>query len=269
MSKTNWEKASDLIWQHWQAGTVMADLPPDLKPVTREDGYAIQFHLDGRSRHPLAGWKIAATNVAGQAHIGVDGPLAGRILPERVYEPGAEISITHNRMRVAEPEFCFRLAGDIPPRDTPYTVAEVLELIDTLHLALEFPNSRFHDFATVGGPMLIADNACANDIVIGPAVEVPWRQIDLATHKVIGDVKGRNHHEGSGSDVLGDPRTALTWLVNEVTGLGLTMRAKEVVSTGTSTVPLPITERDEITADFGVLGTISARIAAEPTDEQA
>lgn len=262
MSKTNWEKASDLIWQHWQAGTVMADLPPELKPATRRDGYAIQFHLDGRSRHPLAGWKIAATNVAGQAHIGVDGPLAGRILPERVYETGAQISITHNRMRVAEPEFCFRLSGDIPPRDTPYTVDEVLEHIDTLHLALEFPDSRFHDFATVGGPMLIADNACANDIVIGPAVEVPWRQIDLATHKVIGEVKGRNHHEGSGSDVLGDPRTALTWLVNEVTGLGLTMRAKEFVSTGTSTVPLPITERDEITADFGVLGTISAHIAA-------
>jgi 2-keto-4-pentenoate hydratase len=261
VSKTNWEKASDLIWQHWQAGTVMDDLPADLKPATRADGYAIQFYLDGRSHHPLVGWKIAATNVAGQAHIGVDGPLAGRILSERVYQPGAEISIAKNRMRVAEPEFCFRLSGDIAPKNTPYTVKEVLEHIDTLHLALEFPDSRFHDFATVGGPCLIADNACANDIIIGPAVEAPWRRIDLSAHEVIGDIKGRNHHEGSGADVLGDPRVALTWLVNEITGLGLTMRAKEYVSTGTSTVPLPITERDEITADFGILGTISALIA--------
>ena len=96
MSKTNAEKASDLIWRHWQAGTVMDDLPPDLKPATRTDGYAIQFHLDGRSRQPLAGWKIAATNVAGQRHIGVDGPLAGRILAEHVYEPDAVVSIAAN-----------------------------------------------------------------------------------------------------------------------------------------------------------------------------
>ena len=162
MSKTNAEKASDLIWRHWQAGTVMDDLPPDLKPATRTDGYAIQFHLDGRSRQPLAGWKIAATNVAGQRHIGVDGPLAGRILAEHVYEPDAVVSIAANRMRVAEPEFAFKLAGDIPPRETPYTVAEVLEKVDTLHLVLELPDSRFADFATVGGPTLMSSHGLSS-----------------------------------------------------------------------------------------------------------
>ena len=40
MSKTNAERASDLIWRHWQAGTVIDDLPPDLKPANRTDGYA-------------------------------------------------------------------------------------------------------------------------------------------------------------------------------------------------------------------------------------
>ena len=261
MSKTNAERASDLIWQHWQAGTVMDDLPPDLRPATRAEGYAIQFHLDGRSRHPLAGWKIAATNVAGQCHIGVDGPLAGRILAEHVYEPDAVVSIARNRMRVAEPEFAFKLAGDIPPRDDPYTVTEVLEKVDTLHLVLELPDSRFTNFATVGGPTLIADNACANDLILGPAVEVPWRRIDLAHHAVVGEVEGRHRHEGSGADVLGDPRQALTWLVNELIGHGLIMRAKEFVTTGTATVPLPILEGDRVTADFGELGNISVRIA--------
>ncbi len=261
MSKTNAEKASDLIWRHWQAGTVMDDLPAELKPATRTEGYAIQFHLDGRSRQPLAGWKIAATNVAGQRHIGVDGPLAGRILAEHVYEPDAVVSIATNRMRVAEPEFAFKLAGDIPPRETPYTVAEVLEKVDTLHLVLELPDSRFADFATVGGPTLIADNACANDLVLGPAVETRWRDIDLAHHKVVGEVEGRHRHEGTGADVLGDPRQALAWLVNEVTGHGLIMRAKEFVTTGTATVPLPILEGDRVTADFGELGTIAVRIA--------
>ncbi len=43
MSKTNAEKASDLIWRHWQDGTVMDDLPAELKPATRTEGYAIQL----------------------------------------------------------------------------------------------------------------------------------------------------------------------------------------------------------------------------------
>ena len=67
--------------------------------------------------------------------------------------------------------------------------------------------------------------------------------------------------EGTGADVLGDPRQALAWLVNEVTGHGLIMRAKEFVTTGTATVPLPILEGDRVTAAFGELGTIAVRIA--------
>ncbi len=58
--------AADLIWRHWQDGTVMDGLPPDLKPSTRAEGYAIQADLEQRSAEPIAGWKIAATSTAGQ-----------------------------------------------------------------------------------------------------------------------------------------------------------------------------------------------------------
>src|SRR3546814_6886424 len=101
-------EAADLIWRHWQAGTVMAALPDELRPESRAEGYAVQAGLERFSDKPLFGWKIAATSVAGQRHIGVDGPLAGRILAEQVHAPGAAIGIGHNRMRVAELEFAFR-----------------------------------------------------------------------------------------------------------------------------------------------------------------
>ena len=45
--------------------------------------HAIQACLERRSAFPLFGWKIAATSLDGQRHIGVDGPLAGRLLAER------------------------------------------------------------------------------------------------------------------------------------------------------------------------------------------
>ena len=34
--------AADLIWQLWNAGEVIDDLPLDLKPHSRAEGYAIQ-----------------------------------------------------------------------------------------------------------------------------------------------------------------------------------------------------------------------------------
>jgi len=57
--------------------------------------------------------------------------------------------------------------------------------------------------------------------------------------------------------VLGDPRVALTWCVNELRALGITLRQGEVVTTGTCHPPLPIQAGDFLTADFGVLGEVS------------
>ena len=62
---------------------------------------------------------------------------------------------------------------------------------------------------------------------------------------------------GHGRNVLGDPRIALTWCANELRQLGLTLRAGEVVTTGTCHPPLPIQSGDLIAADFGSLGKVS------------
>lgn len=262
MSELTPEAAADVIWDLWQSGEVTDALPEAISPTTREDGYAIQACLEARSEHPLAGWKIAATSAAGQGHIGVDGPLAGRILQERVVQPGSTISLQGNRMRVLEPEFAFRFDHDMPPGGAPYAVEDVLVAVSDLHLTLEMPDSRFADFASVGAPTLIADNACADWLVLGPAVTADWRSIDLASHEVVGHVAGRTERQGSGANVLGDPRVALTWLVNELSALGTTVRAGQFVTTGTSMVPLEILEGDDVMADFGVLGQIQVFVAA-------
>lgn len=237
----------------------MPALPDQLRPETREDGYAIQAFLEERSSSPLFGWKIAATSEHGQRHIGVDGPIAGRLLAERAWQDGAELSFGENNMRVAEPEFAFRLARDVAPREEPYSLDEVLKTVESLHPAIEVPDSRYDDFATVGAPQLIADNACAHQFVLGPAASADWRAIDLVRHAVVGRVGDTVTHEGDGSNVLGDPRAALAWLVNEVSGLGLTLAAGQVVTTGTCATPMPVAPGDRVTADFGVLGQATLR----------
>ncbi len=211
---------------------------------------------------PLFGWKIAATSTAGQAHIAVDGPLAGRLLAERVFESGSRLPFGQNQMRVAEAEFAFRMAAEMPPRAVRYSVEDVMANVAALYPAIEVPDSRYVDFTVVGAEQLIADNACARDFVLGAAAPAAWRKLDLAAHRVVGSVAGRLEREGIGANVLGDPREALAWLVNELSSLDLTLRAGQVVTTGTCLIPLAIAPGDRVACEFGELGSVSVSFDA-------
>lgn len=254
--------ASALLARHWRDGTVLDALPQDLRPATRAEGYLVQAQIEALSDKPLYGWKIAATSAAGQRHIGIDGPIAGRLLAENMHTHGEAIPFGANRMRVAEAEFAFRMGHDLPPRAMPYAEAEVLAAVADLYLAIEIPDSRYQDFVTAGGPQLIADNACAHRFVIGPRAPTAWRQLDLAAHRVVGRVGDGPAFEGSGANVLGDPRVALTWLANELSALGITLAAGQTVITGTCVTPMAIAPGEVVEADFGELGQMGCRFLA-------
>ena len=251
------EAAGDLLYGLWTQGRHITELPVELRPHTRTEGYGIQALLERRSARPLFGWKIAATSAAGQRHIRVDGPLAGRILAERVIDDGGECPLDGNLMRVAELEFAFRMSTDLPPRPQPYSLTEVMERVASLHPSIEIPDSRLEHFDHVGAAQLIADNACAHHFVLGQASAPEWRVLNLADFKVWASLGAEAPREGIGSNVLGDPRVALLWLVNELSLHGLTLRAGEVVTTGTCIKPLEISPGDRLSGDFGSLGCVS------------
>ena len=228
------------------------------RPRDRAEGYAIQAAMQ-RYGNPF-GWKIAATSEAGQKHINVAGPLAGRIFSERVIPDGGTASMAGNEMRVGEPEFAFRIGRDLPPRPAPYSVGDVLAAVDTLHPAIELPDSRFADFVKAGEAQLIADQSLRASVRPWPA-----RDCRLA--------RGRSGRAPAGGHaarpafcrlrrhVLGDPRVALTWLANELRTLGVTLKAGEVVTTGTCHPPLPIQSGDRFEADFGIFGRVSVALS--------
>jgi 2-keto-4-pentenoate hydratase len=249
--------AAKTLHDHWQAGAKLAVLDPSQRPRDRAEGYAIQAAM--QSFGSLFSWKIAATSEAGQKHINVAGPLAGRIFAERVIADGRTASMTGNEMRVGEPEFAFRIGRSLPPRSAPYSVGEVLSAVDTLHPAIELPDSRFADFLTAGEAQLIADNACAHLFVLGAAATADWRAVDLVEHRPVVTLRGQRF-VGYGGNVLGDPRVALTWLANELRQLGVTLKEDEVVTTGTCHPPLPIQSGDMFEADFGIFGKVSVAL---------
>jgi len=103
MDKDQIAAASRTISGHWRAGTKLGALDASQRPQSRKEGYAIQAELEKSGK--LFGWKIAATSEAGQRHINVAGPMAGRILSQTVIADGGTASMHGNEMRVAEPEF--------------------------------------------------------------------------------------------------------------------------------------------------------------------
>ena len=249
-------RASRTLHDHWRAGTKFGGLEASLRPRDRAEGYAIQARIEKYASGNLFGWKIAATSEAGQKHINVDGPMAGRILRETVIPDGGTASMAGNEMRVGEPEFAFHMARDLPPRPQPYTVQEVLDAVDTLHPAIEIPDSRFADFVGAGAAQIIADNACAHLFMLGAPTSSNWRTLDLVEEKPVIKLRGKQC-VGHGKNVLGDPRIALAWLANELRQLGVTLGAGQVVTTGTCHPPLPIQSGDVFEVDFGVIGRVS------------
>jgi len=249
----------------WLTGQVTDALTGEERPDGEREGYAAQRALvtlaleDGDS---LVGWKIAATAAAGQRHLAVDGPIAGRLFASRCHADGAEVPIGANRFLVAEAEFAFKLGTDLAPRDAPYSRDEVVAAVETAHPAIELPDTRFADPTRAGKAQLAADDACADRFVLGEPFIDAWRERDLAAQQVELRVNGVNGTVGSGRDVLGDPCVALAWLANahRLTGAGLARG--EVVTTGVCGMPTPYVPGDVLSAEFEGLGRVEASIVA-------
>jgi 2-keto-4-pentenoate hydratase len=261
MTERDIESAATELWRNWQQSLRIQELPQHCRPVDRAEGYAIQGRLADVSGQRVVGWKIAATSRAGQAHIHVDGPLAGRLLSERVLENAAIISLSGNLMRVAEAEFAFRFSRDLVRRSSSYSPEEVVNAVESLHAAIEVPDSRYEDYTAVGAPQLIADNACACWFILGSPATANWRGFDLAQHNVDGYRNGEVTSRGSGANVLGDPLVALTWIANELSRFGEGLKAGQFVTTGTCIPPIPVAPGDQVRMDFGALGSVEAEFS--------
>src|SRR5262245_46727516 len=187
-------RAALTIRSYWENRRRMTALPEDCRPKRLRDGYEIQRALESLQGATI-GWKIAATSKAGQQHIGVDAPLAGRLFKRFAHIDGARLPAAHLHMRVAEAEFAFKMAEDLPARGEPYSQDEVMDAVDTLHLAIEVPDSRYEDFATIGAASLVADDSCAAYFILGPEAKI-WKLADLPTHKVTAHKNGELVAEG-------------------------------------------------------------------------
>jgi 2-keto-4-pentenoate hydratase len=256
MDQSHIAEAADFLWRTRIEQRRIEVLPDHLRPHTLAEGYAIQDATIACAAQPVSGWKIAATSKAGQAHIGVTEPLAGRLFKNFILEDGARLPAAPLHMKVMEAEFAFRMGRDLPPRTAAYAQAEVCDAVAAMHLAIEIPDARFERFADIGPAQIAADDAFASWFLLGQQVP-DWRRLDLAAQRVRAVNNGVVAAEGSGVNVLGDPRIALTWLANHLARRNIGLKAGDIVTTGTCITPPAIAPGDRVVAEFAGLGQVS------------
>ena len=257
MDDSQTQEAARLLHAAWRDQQPIPGLPDGCRPQNLDEGYRIQAALVAVHDVPVAGYKIGATNEVAQRIFDVDAPFFGRVFAPSVLESPAEIVAGTVRLHIIEAEFDFTMKKDLPARDGAYSRDEVMAAVDNLHPAIEIPDSRYKNWREAGMPQLAADNAVAALLVLGPPA-ADWRELDLSRHAVAVKVNGQAVDEGSGANVLGDPRNVLVWLANELSGRGLGLEAGQVVTTGSAADVITVKPGDTVVADFGDLGVAQA-----------
>jgi 2-keto-4-pentenoate hydratase len=122
-------------------------------------------------------------------------------------------------------------------RDIDAAESDISDAIGTCHIACEIIDNRYGDPMAVGVPSLIADDFFQVGFVVGPE-NTEWRTQDLTTATGFIDIDGQRT-TGSAQDVL-NAFDSLRWLAKALARNGISLRAGEIVLTGTLVTPTPI-----------------------------
>ncbi|HEX5391008.1 MAG TPA: 2-oxo-hepta-3-ene-1,7-dioic acid hydratase [Burkholderiaceae bacterium] len=229
-----------------------------------EDSYAIQrawMALCLAEGRRVIGHKIGLTSRAMQLASQITEPDYGTLLDDMLLRDGADIPTSRFILPRFEVELAFILAK--PLQGPNVTLFDVLNATDFVVPALELIDARIEQFdRQTKAPRkvldTIADNAANGAIVLGgrpmrpDAVDWRWAGALLFKNGVI-------EESGLGAAVLNHPGNGVAWLANRLALYGESLQAGEIVLGGSFTRPVACAAGDVFHADYGPLGSISAR----------
>jgi 2-keto-4-pentenoate hydratase len=232
---------------------------PGPTPPDKKAAFAIQSAVRETLGWTHIGWKIGCTSERAQKALKTDGPFPGPLYAERLYQSGTHLETLPENSRTTEPEIAFTMARDLPLRDKPYSVDEVLAAVASVHAAIEIVNPRcpkgFDDVVE----WYIADGGLNHALILGEPVKPLPRDV-YAKITVNVSVNGQQKYSGIGANALGGPELALAWLANDLNCKGLCLRAGDVVTTGVITEVFETNLGDNVIAVYEGLGVVNVKL---------
>jgi 2-keto-4-pentenoate hydratase len=224
-----------------------------------DSAYAVQREQLALSGEAVAGWKIGATSVAAQKVLGLDGAIFGPICEGAIYASGATVALHPQHGNSLESEFTIRLAQDLPPRDTPYTRAEIKAAVASIHASFELVGCRLESGIAGSGHLVPADFGVNGGAVLGTEISSDhWDTLDqiTVTQTIEGDaVQGLGAQTG-----WAHVFDAVAWLAGQSALMARPLQAGDIVMTGTCTGVLLIKSGQTLHADFGGLAEVSVAL---------
>lgn len=209
-----------------------AVLPPELYPADLDEAYRIRTYFreieEERGRGKIAGYKIALTTPVMARLMGVSEPCYGAIFASEVHHAKAALRAGDYCQIGVETEIALRLGADLPRGGDSEEVAQAVE---SAMPAIELIEDLHYDYKRADALALIAGNAWNAGLILGEPVR-DWRSLDLARLEAKLFINGAEIGSGLGSDVMGSPLNALSWLANKLAQEGRPLERGMVVSTG-------------------------------------
>jgi 2-keto-4-pentenoate hydratase len=201
-------QAAELLLKARRERMPIHELPEKLRPATLDEAYALQ-DIMARALSPIGGWKVGAP-APDATPLFAAMPLWGGFGAS-----GDHIPASFRRLRGVEAEIAFCLGKDLPRRSQPYSRAEVVDAIASVHPAIELLESGFFDVDKVDRLSMIGDLQINGGFVRGAAVP-DWQTYDLAEESVAVTIDGKKVFQGTASNTAGtDLLRLIVWLANE------------------------------------------------------
>ena len=233
--------------------------------MTFDEAYRVQAAwLDIRRARgeQVIGHKIGLTSRAMQQAMNIDTPDSGFLTDAMAFSPGEPIAAADFCDLCLEVELAFVLADDLSGADLG--IGDVLDATDHVTAAVELIAARsFRTDPATGRTRTvidtIADNAADAGIVTGGHPIEP-RDADLRWVGAIAYRNGVAEETGLAAGVLDHPANGIVWLARRYDEQGLSLRAGQVILSGSFTRPMPVAPGDEFSFDFGPLGSFAIPI---------
>ena len=248
------EQFSSELWRARLEREPIGPLTERAPDITVEDAYRISLAILHRRLavgETVVGKKIGLTSKAVQEMLKVDEPDFGFLTDVMVYESGTTVEIARELIQPkAEGEIAFKLKNDLAGPGV--TGADVLGATEGLAACFEIVDSRILDWR-IRIQDTVADNASCGFVVLGDRWVAP-DAVDLPACKMVVKTNGREVATGLGSAALGSPANCVAWLANTLTELGSSLKAGEIIISG-SLIPLvPIHPGDRLLVQVEGIG---------------
>ncbi|MDR0826625.1 MAG: 2-oxo-hepta-3-ene-1,7-dioic acid hydratase [Desulfovibrio sp.] len=235
--------------------------------ITIDDAYAVQrawMDLKKSSGRSVIGHKIGLTSKAMQYAIHINEPDYGFLLDTMLFQDGAEIPEGRFIAAKVEVELAFILGKDLSGPDC--TIFDVLRATEYISPAMEILDARIQrvDPVTKSNRTIkdnIADNASDAGIVLGGRPFKPTDPVDLRWVSALCYRNSSLEESGVSAAVLNHPANGVAWLANKLAPFGETLKAGEIILSGSFIRPVDVKSGHTIFADYGPLGTVTCHFA--------